>query len=88
MCVIGFKLIMHILNYMVTFQIRNIRLHQFGLTRSTNPRDDLDVRKNAEISKRLLLTTVKHALSVSLYEDNLLVEKQMDENAKDDGRKS
>ena len=70
------------------FQIRNIRLHQFGLTRSTNTRDDLDVRKNAEISKRLLLTTVKHALSVSLYEGNLLVEKQMGENVKDDGRKS
>ena len=28
----------------------------------------LNFKKNAEISKRLLLTTVKHALSVSLYE--------------------
>jgi len=28
----------------------------------------LNFTKNAKISKRLLLTTVKHALSVSLYE--------------------
>ena len=28
----------------------------------------LNFKKNAEISKNLLLTTVKHALSVSLYE--------------------
>ena len=30
--------------FKIAFQIRNIRLHQFGLTRSTNTRDDLDVR--------------------------------------------
>ena len=28
--------------FKIAFQIRNIRLHQFGLTRSTNARDDLD----------------------------------------------
>ena len=32
------------------FQIRNIRLHQFGLTRSTNARDDLDVRSTIQFN--------------------------------------
>ena len=30
--------------FKIAFQIRNICLHQFGLTRSTNTCDDLDVR--------------------------------------------
>ena len=30
--------------FKIAFQIRNIRLHQFGLTRSTNTCDNLDVR--------------------------------------------
>ena len=36
--------------FKIAFQIRNIRLHQFGLTRSTNARDDLDVRSTIQFN--------------------------------------
>jgi len=36
--------------FKMAFQILNIRLHQLGLTRSTNARDDLDVRSTIQFN--------------------------------------
>ena len=36
--------------FKIAFQICNIRLHQFGLTGSTDPRDDLDVRSAVQFN--------------------------------------
>jgi len=36
--------------FKITFKILNIRLHQLGLTGSTNARDDLDVRSTIQFN--------------------------------------
>ena len=36
--------------FKIAFQIRNMRLHQLGLTGSTNARDDFDVRRAVQFN--------------------------------------